>query len=546
MATWQETAARYRSIMAEKIPKEWRLPASITDNISQTSEQNVLDIPRTCDILTKEELDITENYDAVAMAELLAQGKFTSVAVTTAFCKRAAIAQQLTNCLTETFFDIALKRAKFCDDYLAREKKTLGPFHGLPISIKECFAVEGVRTTLGFISFVERPVEESHSAVAQILIGQGAVLYVKTNIPQTMMTAESDNNLFGRVLNPHSLLLTAGGSSGGEGALLAMKGSIIGVGTDIGGSIRIPAYVNGTIGFRPTARRFPVAGQESAARPGGWGILSTGGPLTRSVRDVEYFLKNFLSVENDIWSLDETAMYAPWRSVSPSISEVAGKKLRIGFVTESNKFPLHPSVLRTFKDAISKLEIAGHIVVNMEQHLPSQFLDKAVTTAYYLFSMDPTNYILSQLKVSGEPPIPSISNTSRPELKHYQPTVDDAFRVNLERREVCNQFKNAWVKEGLDVLIMPVYQGTAVGHDTYGPAFYTLLANLVDYPSVSIPHGNANAELDVPFRRDVSYVPAYVPKDVEGAPSGFQILGRPGRDEELVVSLKIVENAIRA
>lgn len=361
-----------------------------------------------------------------------------------------------------------------------------------------------------------------------------------------MMTAESDNNLFGRVLNPHSLLLTAGGSSGGEGALLAMKGSIIGVGTDIGGSIRIPAYVNGTIGFRPTARRFPVAGQESAARPGGWGILSTGGPLTRSVRDVEYFLKNFLSAENDIWSLDETAMYAPWRSVSPSISEVAGKKLRIGFVTESNKFPLHPSVLRTFKDAISKLEIAGHIVVNMEQHLPSQFLDKAVTTAYYLFSMDPTNYILSQLKVSGEPPIPSISNTSLPELKHYQPTVDDAFRVNLERREVCNQFKNAWVKEGLDVLIMPVYQGTAVGHDTYGPAFYTLLANLVDYPSVSIPHGNANAELDVPFRRDVSYVPAYLPKDVEGAPSGFQILGRPGRDEELVVSLKIVENAIRA
>lgn len=75
MTTWQETAAGYRSIMAEKIPKEWRLPASITDNISQTSEQNVLDIPRTCDILTKEELDITENYDAVAMAELLADRK---------------------------------------------------------------------------------------------------------------------------------------------------------------------------------------------------------------------------------------------------------------------------------------------------------------------------------------------------------------------------------------------------------------------------------------------------------------------------------------
>lgn len=92
---WQEVAAAYRAEVEGRIPKEWRLPASITDTILAESDQVVLDIPRTCGLLTIEELDITENYDAVALAQLLAEGKLTSAAVTTAFCKRAAIAQQL-------------------------------------------------------------------------------------------------------------------------------------------------------------------------------------------------------------------------------------------------------------------------------------------------------------------------------------------------------------------------------------------------------------------------------------------------------------------
>jgi amidase len=92
---WQEKAAAYRAEVAARIPNDWMLPASIINSISADSHQVILDIPRTCGILTAEELDITENYDAVSMAQLLAEGKFTSVAVTTAFCKRAAIAQQL-------------------------------------------------------------------------------------------------------------------------------------------------------------------------------------------------------------------------------------------------------------------------------------------------------------------------------------------------------------------------------------------------------------------------------------------------------------------
>lgn len=101
---WQEVVATYRAELEGRIPKEWRLPASITDTISEKSDQVVLDIPRTCGLLTAEELDITENYDAVALAKLLADGTLTSVTVTTAFCKRAAIAQQLVRSQCNTAF----------------------------------------------------------------------------------------------------------------------------------------------------------------------------------------------------------------------------------------------------------------------------------------------------------------------------------------------------------------------------------------------------------------------------------------------------------
>jgi len=97
-----------------------------------------MDVPRTCGILSEKELDITENYDATALVEKMAKGEFKSVEVVTAFCKRAAIAQQCVSCLTEIMFDEAIARAKECDDVLEKEGRVLGPLHGLPISLKVC------------------------------------------------------------------------------------------------------------------------------------------------------------------------------------------------------------------------------------------------------------------------------------------------------------------------------------------------------------------------------------------------------------------------
>lgn len=95
MEAWETIAAEYQKEVAAKIPREWLLPANITESNCPSSTQNVLDIPRTCGLLSQEEIDITENYDAVTLSEHLASGKFSSLAVTTASCKRAAFAQQL-------------------------------------------------------------------------------------------------------------------------------------------------------------------------------------------------------------------------------------------------------------------------------------------------------------------------------------------------------------------------------------------------------------------------------------------------------------------
>ncbi|KAJ4349961.1 uncharacterized protein N0V89_008582 [Didymosphaeria variabile] len=220
----------YHTIAAEKqrqrqskVPKEWLL--------SETYHgiTNLMEVPLTCGILSEEERLITSNHDATSLLEKLKSGSWSAEQVTIAFCKRAAIAHQLTNCLTEIFFDEAMKRARGLDrERQADPTKPIRPLHGLPVSLKDSFQVSGYDTSTGLACFVDERAEED-SATAAMLLDLGAVLYCKTNVPQSIMTADSDNNVFGRTLNPRNTALTAGGSTGGEGALIALRGSVLGV-----------------------------------------------------------------------------------------------------------------------------------------------------------------------------------------------------------------------------------------------------------------------------------------------------------------------------
>jgi amidase len=156
-------------------------------------------------------------------------------------------------------FDDALTRAAELDAHLVSGKPPLGPLHGVPISLKDTFKVRGYDASIGLAALCYKPAT-GNSVLVDCLLNAGAVLYCKTNVPQTLMALDSHNNIFGRVANPLNTAVTAGGSSGGEGALLAMRGSILGVGTDVGGSIRIPAMCEGTFGIKPSGERIPYAG----------------------------------------------------------------------------------------------------------------------------------------------------------------------------------------------------------------------------------------------------------------------------------------------
>ncbi|KAF1992401.1 amidase [Aulographum hederae CBS 113979] len=530
--SWQSLSASKRSSNLEKIPKEWRLPASKLDKVSADANFGVLEVPRSCGILTAEEITITEENDATDLLEKMAKGELKSVDVTRALCKRAAIAQQLVNCLTEIFFEEALERAKTVDEYFEREGKVMGPLHGLPISLKDSFNVKGQQATIGYVQYLHNDPATSNSTLVDIMLSLGAVPYVKTNLPQTMMTADSENNVFGRTLNPHKLSLTAGGSTGGEGALIAMRGSLMGIGTDIAGSVRIPALCDGIFGFKPCSGRIPFGGKVPPGRLGApTSIFPTIGPEAHSIRDMELWLKSI--IDTDPWVLDEGTLAVPWREVSPP-----NRPLRLGLLLEDPSRPLHPSIMRSMTTATEKLKEAGHAIVPLS-NIPD--LWAAAALAWKFFLLDPTKKPLSILAAADEPLVLSMTTLVFPELKGYAPSLEALFEMNIERRKIMKAFHDMMTKNELDAFVMPAYQATAVPHDQYGVPIYTVLPNLIDYPAASIPYLKANQEADMAYlRSDVKYEPPYVPEEVEDAPCGFQVVGRPMRDEELMETIKVI------
>ncbi len=247
--SWQEIRDAKKAEQAARIPVEWRLtefpPAGTVD---------LRPFAASSGILSARELNITGDSDATALAEAIAKGVYSAEEVAIAYCKRAAIGQQLCNNLTEIMFTDAIEDAKKLDQYFKANGKTVGPLHGLPMTFKvhipnlppfkncaneeqECFHVKGYDYSNGYISKTFNP-STTTTYVIELVKAAGAVIIAKTNVPQTMLVAESENNVFGRTKNAVVSHLTTGGSSGGEGSVAGFRSSAIGVGTDVGGSIR--------------------------------------------------------------------------------------------------------------------------------------------------------------------------------------------------------------------------------------------------------------------------------------------------------------------
>ena len=430
---WEHIASKKRAALSASIPSEWQIPPSL---MPPDTQDDVTGWPGTSGWFTGDELKLTD-LTATELIAALASGEFKSETVTRAFCKRAAAAHQLTNCLSETCFDRAIETAKARDAHLARTGQPVGPLHGLPISLKDNFNLRGLDATVGFVSHVDDPAK-ADSALAQLLEAAGAIFYVKTNTPTAMMIAESVNNVFGRTVNPLNRKTTSGGSSGGESALLAFKGSPLGVGSDIGGSLRIPAACTGIYTIRPSFGRFPVRNCRSGM-PGQEAVQSVNGPMARTLHDVEMYSR--IVVDSQPWAQDPRCLPIPWREIA------LPAKLKIGVMWDDGVVKTTPPVKRALRNTVDKLKAAGHDIVEWDPCDQRTGLELLVR----MFVADGGQAIRAQLERTGEP--------WRPEMDGFRTanglSTYDMWNLHLERVEFQNKYLDRWNEAGLDAILCP-------------------------------------------------------------------------------------------
>ncbi|KAK1066886.1 hypothetical protein LTR33_011474, partial [Friedmanniomyces endolithicus] len=244
------------------------------------------------------------NEDIEDLVHDVQDGKKKAVDVLRAYGKVAVKAQEKTNCVTE----VMLKEA---EGWIERgEINTKGPLAGIPVSLKDSIHVGGFDTSVGYSVNVGKPVQ-SDGAMVRMLKDAGAVPFVKTALPVTLLSFESFNDVWGRCLNPHNPKYSPGGSSGGEGALLAFGGSRIGIGSDVAGSVRAPAHYSGCYSLRCSTGRWPKLGVNTSM-PGQEGIASVFSPMTRTLMDLTYFTRSIIQMQP--WTYDQSVHPLTWRS----------------------------------------------------------------------------------------------------------------------------------------------------------------------------------------------------------------------------------------
>ncbi|NXB19492.1 VDHAP protein, partial [Rhagologus leucostigma] len=195
-----------------------------------------------------------------------------------------------------------------CEDQLQKLKqKEKGLLYGIPISIKDHINCKGHISSGGMVKFLGQ-VKEEDSVIVQVLKHQGGIPFVKTNIPQTMINYDCSNLIFGQTLNPLNHQKSPGGSSGGEGALIAGRGSILGIGSDVAGSIRLPSSFCGLCGLKPTGNRISPPGCSDS--PFVLAVMGMLGPMARDVDSLALCMKALLCQE--MFQLDPTVPPIPF------------------------------------------------------------------------------------------------------------------------------------------------------------------------------------------------------------------------------------------
>ncbi|WOO85994.1 Putative amidase [Vanrija pseudolonga] len=527
-----ELAAEAIAVRDSTIPAAYRLPKNTK------LAKNVTGVLSTSGILSAAELAIVE-LDATRLAEALAARKYTAVEVTTAYVKAAAIAQQVTNCLVELFAPEALERAAWLDAELERTGVPVGPFHGVPVSIKDHLDVKGHDSPSGFLDMIGNVATED-AYMVEILRNAGAVFYCKTTNPQSLMHLETECYL-GVTASPWNTDLTAGGSSGGEGALIGMKGSPLGIGTDIGGSVRSPAAACGIYSFKPSVRRLPYGGANIPVGPAGWeGILGTHGPMGRSVDDLEKYMRLVASTEP--WKRDPTLDVKPWREVQP-------KRLRVGVLYDDGVVRPVAPVRRALDTAVSKLRQSG--AFDVVEYAPYRSADNwEIISALYW--PDNGKAVYDHIAGSGERVLP-LTEWIIGQAGDRERSREELWDLVARRDAFRAAFAAHWQATGMDILLTPVGPTPAPAHGTARYWNYTSFWNLVNYPAVVFPTGAhvdpaKDAEAAAYTPRNDAEADVYDSFDAAAsvdAPLCLQTVGYIGYEEETLWATKQIVEVIQ-
>jgi Asp-tRNA(Asn)/Glu-tRNA(Gln) amidotransferase A subunit family amidase len=389
----------------------------------------------------------------------------------------------------------------------------VGPLHGVPLTIKSCIDVAGWPAPAGSVLRTGYIAKRDAPLVAR-LKAAGAILLGNTNTPEFLMAYETDNLLKGRTSNPWNLAYSAGGSSGGETAAIASGCSAGGVGSDGGGSIRVPAHFCGISGLKPTPGRIPATGHFPPGA-GAFSWIGVVGPMARTIADVRLLFEVMAGPDPG----DALSSPVPMRSYN----KVDSRSLRVGILESPALGTATPETHAAVQRAAKLLADQGFTV----EPFPLDGLDRALELWWFFFG--PVIGLLLSKAVAGK------EDQISPMLREYLvratpgPITLDSFIEACAERDLMRAKILRQMQE-VPILLSPVSSGPAFLHGSgnYLPGTgyldtmrYSQWLNLTGFPGASVPLGLSS----------------------EGLPIGVQIIGRPHEDELVLAVAESLEEA---
>ena len=447
---------------------------------------------------------------AVTIARNIRDKSVSAAEVVESHLRRIDEVNPALNAVVQSAADRARSEAREADDALARGELK-GPLHGVPMTIKDSLDSEGVISTggtKGRASFVP----DRDSTVVARLRSAGAILMGKTNTPELTLAGETDNLVYGPTNNPYDLARSPGGSSGGAGAIIAAGGSPLDMGSDTGGSIRLPAHFCGIAGLKPNSGRVPRTGHIVPFALGAVDSLTQNGPMARYVEDLALTLPIIAGV--DSWD----PAIVPMPLGDPDAVDL--KSLRVAVHTDNGIMTPTPETIDTINRAAAALADIG---VPVEEDLPEAVHDSA-GLAIKLSAADGRAWVRRLLQRAGTTEI-------HPWL---QKRIDDAEPMEIVEftslLEEVDRFRSAMhtFMQDYDVILCPVCafpaqpHGTTMNEEMRLGFSYTGTYNLTGWPGAVVRGGTSP----------------------EGLPIGVQVVARAWREDVALAVARYLETAM--